>query len=71
MLVSLWAVTKEEAVWESFSEDEAKPAAPVVAAKAKSSTVAAGAKGKGGGGAGAGDGGKAGQGNIMSFFGKK
>jgi DNA polymerase delta subunit 3 len=51
-------VTKEEPVWESFSENEApappkpKVAAPS-AAKGKKSTA------------------KAGQGNIMSFFGKK
>ena len=47
-------MTREEATWESFSEDEPapkkKPAAPV-------------AKGKAGKGQG--------QGNIMSFFGKK
>jgi len=53
-----FVVTKEEPVWESFSEDEPaskkpKIMAPVTAAKAK----------KGGE--------KKGQGNIMNFFGKK
>jgi DNA polymerase delta subunit 3 len=51
-------VTKEEPVWESFSEDEvAPPPKPKVqaASTAKSKKAAA----------------KAGQGNIMSFFGKK
>ncbi|KAH8774283.1 DNA polymerase subunit Cdc27 [Hyaloscypha sp. PMI_1271] len=53
-----YLVTKEEPVWESYSEDEAPPppkpkvSAPSTA-KAKKSTA------------------KAGQGNIMSFFGKK
>jgi hypothetical protein len=51
-------VTKEEPVWESFSEDEAPPppkhkAAAPSTAKSKKSAA------------------KAGQGNIMSFFGKK
>lgn len=52
-------VTKEEAVWESFSEEEPEP-------KKKKANFAAPttAKGKKAGG-------KAGQGNIMSFFGKK
>ncbi|KAI9713526.1 MAG: hypothetical protein M1820_000908 [Bogoriella megaspora] len=53
-----YLVTKEEAVWESFSEDEPEPKKsrlpPVTAAPAK------GKKG-----------GKPGQGNIMNFFGKK
>ncbi|KAE9371793.1 hypothetical protein N431DRAFT_484249 [Stipitochalara longipes BDJ] len=53
-----YLVTKEEPVWESFSEDEAPaPAKPKVSAssttKGKKSTA------------------KTGQGNIMSFFGKK
>lgn len=56
-------VTREEATWESFSEDE-----PVVP-KAKAKTTSANAS------AGAGRPkkpiGKAGQGSIMSFFGKK
>ena len=53
-------VTKEEAAWESFSEDE--PAPP--SKKAKVSAPPPAAK------AGAKKGGK-GQGNIMSFFAKK
>jgi DNA polymerase delta subunit 3 len=50
-------VTREEAVWESFSEDEpAPPPKPKVQAPtAKAKKLAA----------------KTGQGNIMSFFGKK
>jgi DNA polymerase delta subunit 3 len=52
-------VTKEEPVWESFSEDEPAPAPkPKIqssSATTKAKKVAA----------------KAGQGNIMSFFGKK
>ena len=53
------AVTREEAVWESFSEEEPEPK------KMKTSfTAPTTAKGKKGGA-------KAGQGNIMSFFGKK
>lgn len=74
-----YLVTKEEAVWESFSEDEPEPA-PAAAKKdvprssfgkmqtqthsQSQSQSKAGAKKKGGGGAGGG-------GNIMSFFGKK
>jgi DNA polymerase delta subunit 3 len=51
-------VTKEEAVWESFSEDEpqakkTKISAPATTAKGKKSSA------------------KPGQGNIMSFFAKK
>jgi DNA polymerase delta subunit 3 len=51
-------VTREEAAWESFSEDEpafkkAKPTPAPAAKGAKKSTA------------------KPGQGNIMSFFGKK
>jgi len=49
------AVTVEEPVWESFSEDE--PAPPP---KKKPALSSAGSKGK-----------KTGQGNIMSFFSKK
>ncbi len=52
-------VTKEEAVWESFSEDE--PVAPPKAKPHASSTASKPKKGAA----------KAGQGNIMSFFGKK
>lgn len=51
-------VTKEEAVWESFSEDE--PVAP----KPRVATQPTTSKGKKSAA-------KAGQGNIMSFFGKK
>ncbi|KAH7063444.1 DNA polymerase subunit Cdc27 [Macrophomina phaseolina] len=50
-------VTKEEAVWESFSEEEPQPKKP-------KSTPATTAKSKKGGG-------KQGQGSIMSFFAKK
>jgi DNA polymerase delta subunit 3 len=54
-----YLVTKEEAVWESFSEDEpASQPKPKARSQAKSSGKASGkAAGKGG--------------NIMSFFGKK
>jgi DNA polymerase delta subunit 3 len=52
-------VTKEEAVWESFSEDEPQPK------KGKSfSSATTTAKGKKAAA-------KPGQGNIMSFFSKK
>ncbi|KAG9243778.1 DNA polymerase subunit Cdc27 [Calycina marina] len=54
-----YLVTKEEAVWESFSEDE--PIAPAAKAKFPAAEAAKGKKAAG----------KAGQGNIMSFFGKK
>ena len=52
-------VTKEEPSWESFSEDEPPPSSkfkPLPPSSAKSKK---------------GSGSKAGQGNIMSFFGKK
>lgn len=49
-------MTKEEAVWESFSEDE-----PVVEKDAVSSSAGKAKKLSG----------KPGQGNIMSFFGKR
>ena len=53
-------MTKEEPAWESFSEDE-----PPQKQRALASTVASSlGKGKKAGG-------KPGQGNIMSFFGKK
>lgn len=53
-------VTKEEPAWESFSEDE-----PASKERTPASTAASSmAKGKKAGG-------KPGQGNIMSFFGKK
>lgn len=51
-------MTKEEAVWESFSEDE-----PTVEKAAVSSSSSAGKAKKLSG--------KPGQGNIMSFFGKR
>ncbi|KAL9124797.1 MAG: hypothetical protein Q9217_005916 [Psora testacea] len=54
-------VTKEEPAWESFSDDEPAPAKE----KLLLSNLASTAKGKRGGG------GKPGQGNIKSFFGKK
>lgn len=72
ILVSFWhamkyftvsyniAVTKEEPAWESFSEDEVVPPKP----KAVSSASSSAAKPRKGAG-------KPGQGNIMSFFGKK
>lgn len=51
-------VTREEAAWESFSEDEPAPkkAKPTPAPAAKGAKKSAA---------------KPGQGNIMSFFGKK
>ncbi|KAF2750522.1 hypothetical protein M011DRAFT_438749 [Sporormia fimetaria CBS 119925] len=52
-----YLVTKEEQVWESFSEDEPEPKKPKPAPKPPTQS-----KGKGG---------KKGQGNIASFFGKK
>jgi DNA polymerase delta subunit 3 len=52
-------VTKEEAIWESFSEDE--PAPPPKAKVQSAATIAKGKKAAA----------KTGQGNIMSFFGKK
>lgn len=53
------AVTKEEAVWESFSEEEPEPKKKKTNFPAP--TTAKGKKASG----------KPGQGNIMSFFGKK
>ncbi|OCL03189.1 hypothetical protein AOQ84DRAFT_368588 [Glonium stellatum] len=53
-----YLVTKEEQVWESFSEDEPEPKKPKTSAIASATS-----KGK--------KGAKAGQGNIMSFFTKK
>lgn len=52
-LILIGTVTREEATWESFSEDEPVP---------KKKPAVNVAKGKGA---------KPGQGNIMSFFGKK
>jgi DNA polymerase delta subunit 3 len=70
-----YLVTREEAVWESFSEDEPEP---VVVAKKKPIPALvknqSGSQGKGGAAAAAAAGkGGAGKkaGNIMSFFGKK
>lgn len=57
-LLIMITVTKEEAVWESFSEEEPEPK------KKKTTFAPTTAKGKKAGG-------KPGQGNIMSFFGKK
>ena len=54
-------VTKEEVVWESFSEEEPAPAPKPKAPKASFPPPA---KKKGAAS-------KPGQGNIMSFFGKK
>ncbi|TKA62878.1 hypothetical protein B0A55_08478 [Friedmanniomyces simplex] len=58
-----YLVTKEEAAWESFSEDEPAPKkikVPPTTGMNKPTTAAAGKKGA-----------KPGQGNIMSFFSKK
>ncbi|MCJ1404030.1 hypothetical protein MMC11_007254 [Xylographa trunciseda] len=58
-----YLVTKEEAAWESFSEDELAPAPKAkTPASTASSSVASKVKKTGG---------RPGQGNIMSFFGKK
>jgi DNA polymerase delta subunit 3 len=66
-----YLVTKEEVVWESFSEDEAEPKKPKAlfpSSSAKSSSQIKGTAGKSGGKpAGSGKGG----GGIMNFFGKK
>jgi DNA polymerase delta subunit 3 len=59
MLTEWFTVTKEEPVWESFSEDE-----PVGVKPKANSAVPSMEKLKKGPG-------KAGQGSIMSFFGKK
>ncbi|SLM33999.1 DNA polymerase subunit Cdc27 [Lasallia pustulata] len=56
-----YLVTREEPAWESFSEDEPAPAQKVAKAAAAGSSVGKAKKA----------GGKPGQGNIMSFFGKK
>ncbi|MCJ1394909.1 hypothetical protein MMC18_007789 [Xylographa bjoerkii] len=58
-----YLVTKEEAAWESFSEDEPAPAPKAKIPTSTASSSAAGKSKK--------TGGKPGQGNIMSFFGKK
>ncbi|KAI5362716.1 Putative DNA polymerase delta subunit 3 [Septoria linicola] len=55
-----YLVTREEAAWESFSEDEPAPKKAKVSAPAAPTNKTAAKKG-----------GKPGQGNIMSFFGKK
>lgn len=55
--LSTLTVTRDEPVWESFSEDEVEPP------KRKPAVSATGKSGKGGN--------KGGQGSIMSFFGKK
>lgn len=58
-------VTREEAAWESFSEDDEKPTALAPAAKkAKLTSAATPGAGKKGSGAAT----KTGQGSIMSFF---
>lgn len=56
-LANIFPVTVEEPSWESFSEDEPAPPPP------KKKPGVSAPKGK--------PGAKAGQGNIMSFFGKK
>lgn len=58
-----YIVTKEEPVWESFSEDE--PEREVKQQKKSTTTAPAAATGAKGAGT------KTGQGSIMSFFGKK
>lgn len=58
----LLKVTKEEPAWESFSEDEDEP--PPQKERTPASTASSSAKSKKLGG-------KPGQGNITSFFGKK
>ncbi|KAM3424256.1 hypothetical protein BST61_g11204 [Cercospora zeina] len=55
-----YLVTREEAAWESFSEEEPAPKKPKTSATVPSTNKPAAKKG-----------GKPGQGNIMSFFGKK
>jgi DNA polymerase delta subunit 3 len=68
-----YLVTKEEAVWESFSEDEPEPA-PVRKEPPKSSFGGAKSQSQSQGKAGAAAAkkkGAGGGGNIMSFFGKK
>ncbi|MCJ1359278.1 MAG: hypothetical protein MMC33_009279 [Icmadophila ericetorum] len=62
-----YLVTKEEPSWESFSEDEPTPVPAPVKAKSIPTTASSTTKG-GKKGASAS---KPGQGNIMSFFGKK
>lgn len=62
-----YLVTKEEAVWESFSEDEPEPKAAPVKPAAFGKAQPNQSQGKAGGKAGA----KKAGGNIMSFFGKK
>ena len=54
-------MTKEEPAWESFSEDEPPPQRQKIPASTATSSTGKGKK----------TGGKPGQGNIMSFFGKK
>ena len=54
-------MTKEEPAWESFSEDEPPPQKQKTPASTATSSTEKGKKA----------GGKPGQGNIMSFFGKK
>ncbi|KAF2217170.1 hypothetical protein CERZMDRAFT_93224 [Cercospora zeae-maydis SCOH1-5] len=58
--VTVENVTREEAAWESFSEEEPAPKKPKTSAPASSTNKSAAKKA-----------GKPGQGNIMSFFGKK
>lgn len=61
MLTFCLVVTKEEPAWESFSEDEPLPQKERTPASTASSLTAKVKR----------PGGKPGQGNIMSFFGKK
>ena len=70
LLCLLSSVTKEEAAWESFSEDDVPAATRSKADTTPALPASAAGKKKSGAGAEAG-GGKQGQGNIMSFFGKK
>ena len=63
-LLHPYPVTKEEPAWESFSEDERAPTKERTPASTAASASSMPIKGKKAGG-------KPGQGNIMSFFGKK
>ena len=70
-----YLVTREEPVWESFSEDEPVPAQPRTRpASSKAQTqmqTQTSSQGRSGAKGGIGEKGKQKGGNIMSFFGKK
>jgi len=63
-----YLVTKEDMAWESFSESDREPEVKKAAAPSVSKDTAKTKAGAGGAGGAAK---KKGQGNIMSFFGKK